>query len=75
MTDTILNDLQADELNLVFPLVRIYGREAVETALNTLRLAGKVRLVAISDYRDFSAQELADSIPGVEETIGYVKLV
>ncbi len=75
MTDTILNDLQADELNLVFPLVRIYGREETEKALNTLRLAGKVRLVPISDYRDFTSDELADCLEGVEETIGYVKLV
>lgn len=75
-TSLILNDLQGDgELNLVFPLVRCYGREAAEKALQTLRRAGKVRLVAVSDFRDFSADELADSIEGVEETIGYVRLV
>lgn len=62
------------ELYPVYEFVAAYGDEA-KAAIMQLWREKAVRLVAISDYRDFDAQQLADSIEGVEETIGYVKLV
>lgn len=76
-TSEILRDIRAyeGELTVIFPLIRIYGRQETEVALNDLRLVRLVRLVAISDYRDATEDELADSIEGVEETLFYVKAI
>jgi hypothetical protein len=65
--------MDADEMCPIFPLVRLYGKEGVETALNDMRKAGLVRIVAISDYRDATQDELDDSIEGCEEVLFYVK--
>jgi hypothetical protein len=61
------------ELYPVYEFVVAYGEDA-KTAIMELWREKRVRMVAISDYRDFSQEQLAQSIEGVEETIGYVRL-
>ena len=63
------------ELYPTHQFVAAYGREEAHKALWTLWREKKVRLVAISDYRDATSEELADSIPGVEETLFYAKAI
>lgn len=44
-----------------------------DPAIQQLGKARQLRLVAISDYRDATQEELAASVPGVNETLFYLK--
>ena len=67
-------EVLAGEMAPVHEFVEGYGEEAKVVIMDLWR-ERKVRLVPISDYRDFTAEQLANSIEGVEEVIGYVKWV
>lgn len=40
--------------------------------LKRMRADGKLRLIAVSDGRDFTEKQHRDSIPGMNETLGYI---
>ena len=50
------------------------GHPVLDPMLKRLRSEGRFRLVAITDYRDATQQELDDAIPGLNEILFYMDI-